>query len=78
MSPKSAKKCLIFLNMSKYTEIYKIFTKKLNKDLLDLSFWLHANKIGSNVPKTEVIPFKTKCKILDKEVKLKLCRKQLH
>ena len=55
-----------------------MFTKKLNKDLLELSFWLNANKIASNVPKTEVILFKTKYKILDTEVKLKLCRKQLH
>ena len=45
---------------------------------MELSFWINANKIASNVAKTEVILFKTKHKIFDTEVKLELCRKQLH
>ena len=45
---------------------------------MELSFWINANKIASNVAKTEVILFKTKQKIFDTEVKLELCRKQLH
>ena len=45
---------------------------------MELSFWINANKIVSNVAKTEVILFKTKHKIFDTEVKLELCRRQLH
>ena len=52
--------------------------KKLNKDLMELSFWLNANKIALNVATTGVIIFKTKYFTLDKEVKLKLYKKELH
>ena len=38
--------------------------ESLNKDLKKLWFWLNANKIALNVPKTEVILFKTKQKPL--------------
>ena len=42
-----------------------------NKDLKELSFWLNSNKIALNFPKTEVIPFKTKHKPCDTELRLK-------
>ena len=45
---------------------------------MELSLWLNANKIALNVDKTDVVLFKTKYKILDTEVKFKLCTKQLH
>ena len=52
--------------------------RSLNKDLKELSFWLHANKIALNVAKTKVIPFKTKHKPCDTDLRLKLCRKRLY
>ena len=57
----------------------KDINKKLNKNLLELFFWLNTNKIALNAElKTQVLIFKTKCKILNTEVELKLCRKQVH
>ena len=56
----------------------KDINKKLDKNLLELFFWLNTNKIALNAAKTQVLIFKTKCKILNTEVKLKLCRKQVH
>ena len=44
----------------------------------ELSFWLNANKIASNVAKTEVILFKTKHKPCNTDLTLKLCRKRLY
>ena len=45
--------------------------RSLNKDLIELSFWLNANKIALNVAKTEVILFKTKHKPCDTVLRLK-------
>ena len=57
----------------------KDINKKLDKNLLELFFWLNTNKIALNAElKTQVLIFKTKYKILNTEVKLKLCRKQVH
>ena len=62
--------CLIFNTISKTH-------RSLNKDLKELSFWLYANKIALNVAKTEVIPFKSKHKPCDTDLRLKLCRRKL-
>ena len=49
----------------------------LNKDLKNLSNWFNANKISSNVDKTEMILFKPIKKPLDCQLKLKLYGKRL-
>ena len=52
--------------------------KTLNKDLREFPFWLNANKIALNVPKTEITLFKTRNKNYDTDLKVKLCRKTIH
>ena len=52
--------------------------RSLKKDMKELSFCLNANKVASNVAKTEVILFKTKHKPCDTDLRLKLCRKRLY
>ena len=49
-----------------------------NKDLLELSFWLNADKIGLNVPKIKIILFKTSNKNYDTGLKIKPNRKRTH
>ena len=49
-----------------------------NKDLVELSFWLNADKIGLNVPKIKIILFKTSNKNYDTGLKIKLNRKRTH
>ena len=49
-----------------------------NKDLVELSFWLNADKIGLNVPKIKTILFKTSNKNYDTGLKIKLNRKRTH
>ena len=44
----------------------------------EISFWLNANKVASNVAKAEVILFKTKHKPCHADLRLKLCRKRLY
>ena len=52
--------------------------RSINKGLKGLLFWLNANNIALNVPKTEVKLFKTKHKPCDTDLRLKLCRKRLY
>ena len=49
-----------------------------NKDLVELSFWLNADKIGLNVPKIKIILFKTSNKNYDTGLKIKPNRKRTH
>ena len=49
-----------------------------NKDLVELFFWLNADKIGLNVPKIKIILFKTSNKNYDTGLKIKLNRKRTH
>ena len=49
----------------------------VNKDLRSLSKWLNANKISLNITKTEVLVFRRKDRVLDTDLKLKLCGKKL-
>ena len=63
--------CLIFKTISK-------INRSLKEDLKELSFWLNANKITLNVAKTEVILFKTKHKLCDTDLRVKLCRNRLY
>ena len=49
-----------------------------NKDLVELSFWLNADKIGLNVSKIKIILFKTSNKNYDTGLKIKPNRKRTH
>ena len=51
----------------------KEINKSMNKDFKSLLRWLSANKISLNVTKTEVIISKAKDKVLDIDLKLKMC-----
>ena len=51
--------------------------KRINIDLKLLVHWLHANKIGLNVDKTEAILFRSAKKKVDYDLKLKLNGKKL-
>ena len=64
------------LNLNNISELN--LNKTLYKDLKELSFWLHANKIALNATKTEVILFKKKRKTNLSKLNLKFCRKKLH
>ena len=50
----------------------KRIRKRINIDLKLLVHWLHANKIGLNVDKTEAILFRSAKKKVDYDLKLKL------
>ena len=43
-----------------------------------LSVWLNTNKISLNVQQTELVIFKQKRKILDREINIKFNRKRLY
>ena len=55
----------------------KRIRKKINIDLKLLVHWLHTNKIGLNVDKTEAILFRSAKKKVDYDLKLKLNGKKL-
>ena len=55
----------------------KRIRKRLNIDLKLLVHWLHTNKIGLNVDKTEAILFRSAKKKVDYDLKLKLNGKKL-
>ena len=53
--------------------------KRLNKVLnIDLTSWLNAKKLLLNVSKTELIIFKSKKKLLDFNMKIKINEKRLY
>ena len=52
-------------------------SKQVNKDLLNLSNWLKANKLSLNVKKTEFVIFEPKKLKTDPSFKLKLEGKRL-
>ena len=56
----------------------KAINKYLNKDIKELSFWLSANKLSLNVAKTIAILFKTRNKLIVKNLELKMCRKRIY
>ena len=55
----------------------EIFSKQINKDLLNLSNWLKANKLSLNVKKTELVIFRSKKLKIDSSFKFKLNGKRL-
>ena len=55
----------------------KTLTRKLNLDLKILSKWLRANKISLNAKKTELIIFRSKQKVINYDIKIKLDGKML-
>ena len=56
----------------------KKLNKQVNADLKYLVNWLNANKISLNVKKTEMVIFKSKQKILEGDLKIKLYGKRLY
>ena len=56
----------------------KKLSKRLNKDIKNLTNWLNANRISLNFDKTEMILFKPIKKPLDCQLKLKLNGKRLY
>ena len=57
--------------------VYRL-NKYVNLDLKNITYWLNAYRISSNVKKTELIIFKHKRKKLDSPIKIKLNRKRLY
>ena len=56
----------------------RTINKILNKDLRELSFWLHSNKTALNVAKIKIIFFKTSNKNYDVDLKTMLSTKRIH
>ena len=54
----------------------EVLAKQMNKDLLNLSYWLRANKLYLNIQKIELIFCPTSLEI-DPSIKFKLEGKQL-
>ena len=54
----------------------EVLAKQMNKDLLNLSYWLRANKLYLNIQKIELI-FCTTSLEIDPSIKFKLEGKQL-
>ena len=50
----------------------------MKKDLKSLLHWFNANKISLTVTKTEVAIFKAYGKVLETDLKLKMCGKKLY
>ena len=65
-------------NLLFLTNSIKKVNKLINTDLKNLSNWLNANKIYLNVKKTETFIFKSRRKIYESVIKLKLNRQRLH
>ena len=55
----------------------KKLKKLVNADLKHLVNWFNANKISSNVKKTQMVIFKSKHKRFEGDLKIKLCGKRL-
>ena len=55
----------------------EILSKRINKDLFNLSNWLKANKLSLNVKKTELVIFRSKKLKIDSSFKFKLNGKRL-
>ena len=55
----------------------EILSKRINKDLFNLSNWLKANKLSLNVKKTELVIFRSKKLNIDSSFKFKLNGKRL-
>ena len=55
----------------------EILSKRINKDLFNLSNWLKANKLSLNVKKTELVIFRSKNLKIDSGFKFKLNGKRL-
>ena len=55
----------------------EIFSKRINKNLFNLSNWLKANKLSLNVKKTELVIFRSKKLKIDSSFKFKLNGKRL-
>ena len=69
---------IIYTYLHNIQNIISKINRSLNKELKELSFWLNAYKIALNVAKTEIILFKTKQKLCDTDLRLKLCIKMLN
>ena len=54
-----------------------ILSRRINKDLSDLSNWLKANKLSFNIKKTELVLFRPKKLKLDHNFKFKIDGKKL-
>ena len=63
-------------NLLHFNSLAKKLNRLVNLDMKHLSVWLNANKISLNVQKTELVIFKQKRKMLDREIKLN--RKRLY
>ena len=50
----------------------EVLVKQMNKDLLNLSYWLRANKLCLNIQKTELIMFRPTSFKMDPSIKFKL------
>ena len=50
----------------------EVLAKQMNKDLLNLSYWLSANKLCLNIQKTELIIFRLTSLKIDPSIKFKL------
>ena len=50
----------------------EILSKRINKDLFNLSNWLKANKLSLNVKKTELVIFRSRKLKIDNSLKFKL------
>ena len=55
----------------------QILSKRINKDLSNLSNWLKTNKLSLNIKKTELVLFRTKKLKLDHSFKFKMDGKRL-
>ena len=55
----------------------EVLAKQMNKYLLNLSYWLRANKLCLNTQKTELIIFRPTCLKIDPSIKFKIQGKRL-
>ena len=55
----------------------EVLAKQMNKDLLNLSYWLRANKLCRSIQKTKLIIFRPTNLKIDSSIKLKLQGKRL-
>ena len=55
----------------------EIYSKRINKDLFNLSNWLKANKLSLNVKKKELVIFRSRKLKIDSSFKFKLDGKRL-
>ena len=65
-------------NLIHFRKSVNRFNKHVNFDLINLSYWLNANKISLNVKKTELVILYIKEKKLGSSIKVKLSRKWLY